>query len=148
MSKKQRLEKISELIENFEIDTQEELTERLNNAGFSVSQATVSRDMKDLNVIKSAGTQKKFKYVKAPTAESGVSDKILNIYKHVTLSITSANNLIVIKTLSGNANTVGMTVDQMNLPQVLGTVAGDDTLLVVTKSSADAEIVVKTLRSI
>lgn len=148
MSKKQRLQKISELIENFEIDTQEELTERLNSAGFSVSQATVSRDMKDLNVIKSAGIQKKFKYVKAPTAERGVSDKILNIYKHVTLSITSANNLIVIKTLSGNANTVGMAIDQMNLPQVLGTVAGDDTLLVVTKSSLDAEIVVKTLRSI
>jgi len=148
MSKKNRLDTIIDLIENFEIDTQEELTDRLIAEGFSVSQATVSRDMKTLNIIKASGNQKKFRYVKAPTASNVVSDKILSLYKQVTLSISQANNLIVIKTLSGNANTVGMAVDAMHLPQVLGTIAGDDTLLVVTKNSADAEIVVKSLRTI
>ncbi len=148
MSKKQRLEKILYLLENFEIDTQEELTERLINEGFNVSQATVSRDMAELNVIKSTGNSKKFKYIKAPTAKNNISENILSLYRQVTLSISSANNLIVVKTLSGNANTVGMVIDAMHLPQVLGTIAGDDTLLIVAKSNSDAEVVVKILRSI
>lgn len=148
MSKNRRLDAIISLIENYEIDTQEELTARLIEAGFAVSQATVSRDMKTLNIIKVAGNQKKFRYIKTPTASKGVPDKILSLYKQVTLSISQANNLIVIKTLSGNANTVGMAVDSMHLPQVLGTIAGDDTLLIVTQTNSDAEIVVKSLRSI
>lgn len=148
MSKKERLKKITELIETFEIDTQEDLTARLNDAGFVVSQATVSRDMCELNIIKGAGKQKKFKYVKAPTANSAISDKILSIYRQVTLSVSSANNLVVVKTLTGNANTVGMVIDSLHLPQVLGTIAGDDTLLIVAKSNSDAEIVVKSLRNI
>ena len=72
----------------------------------------------------------------------------MSLYRQVTLSISSANNLIVVKTLSGNANTVGMVIDAMHLPQVLGTIAGDDTLLIVAKSNSDAEVVVKILRSI
>ncbi len=148
MSKKDRLRKILELIDTHEIDTQEELTSRLVDSGFAVSQATVSRDITELNLIKSAGNQRKYKYVKAPEVNANVSSKIISLYKQVTLSVTSANNLIVIKTLSGNANAVGMFIDNMHLPQVLGTVAGDDTLLIVTKTNSDAEIVVKSLRNI
>ncbi len=148
MSKKERLKKIIELIENFEIDTQEELTLKLNESGLSVSQATVSRDIAELNLIKAPGNQKKYRYVKAPVINPDVSNKILSLYRQVTLSITLANNLIVIKTLSGNANAVGMFVDNMHLQQVLGTIAGDDTLLLVTKNNADAEVVVKILRNI
>ncbi len=148
MSKKERLNKIIELIDFFEIDTQEELTAKLIESGFAVSQATVSRDITELNLIKSAGNRKKFKYVKAPISNVDVSNKMISLYRQVTLSVTSANNLIVIKTLSGNANAVGMVIDNMHLPQVLGTIAGDDTLLIVTKNNSDAELVVKSLRNI
>ena len=73
---------------------------------------------------------------------------IINLFKQITTSIEFANNLIVVKTLSGNASAAGMAIDQMHFSQVLGTVAGDDTVLIVTKSTADAEIVIKGLRSL
>ena len=148
MTKKERLNKILELIENHEIDTQEELTEKLVEAGFNVSQATVSRDIKELNLIKSNGTSRKFKYVKNTDVSSGVSPKIIHLFKQVTLSIIPAGNLIVIKTLSGNAGTAGMAIDEMKISQCIGTVAGDDTLLIVTRNNTDAETIVKRLRTL
>ena len=148
MTKKERLNKIIELIENHEIDTQEELTEKLVKEGFNVSQATVSRDIKELNLIKSNGTSRKFKYVKNADASSVVSPKIIHLFKQVTLSIIPAGNLIVIKTLSGNAGTAGMAIDEMKISQCIGTVAGDDTLLIVTRNNTDAETIVKRLRTL
>lgn len=148
MTKKERLKKIIEIIDEFEIDTQEELTEKLNEYGFSVSQATVSRDINELDLIKGAGRQKKFKYVKIDMYNTDIPKKIIDLYKHVTLSISYANNLIVIKTLSGNAGSAGMAIDEMHFPQVLGTIAGDDVLLIIAKSNSDAESIVKTLRAL
>ena len=148
MTKKDRLNKIIELIEAFEIDTQEELTEQLINAGFNVSQATVSRDIKELNLIKSNGTSRKYKYIKNNEVSPGASPKIIHLFKQVTLSIIPAGNLIVIKTLSGNAGTAGMAIDEMRLSQCIGTIAGDDTLLVITRNNTDAEAVVKRLRTL
>lgn len=146
MTKKSRLNEILRLIDSFEIDTQEELTEKLNNLGYNVSQATVSRDINELNLIKIAGAEKKYKYSKANVSNEAIPSKIISLYKHVVTSVSYANNLIVIKTLGGNAGTAGMAIDAMHFPEVLGTVAGDDTLLVVTKSNNDAETIVKSLR--
>lgn len=146
MTKKERLALIEKIILDSEISTQEELTEHLFNMGYNISQSTISRDMSQLNLIKVEGISKRFKYAKANTA-SAVSPQIYNLFKQVTLSIEGANNLIVIKTLAGNANTAGMAVDEMRFTEILGTVAGDDTLLIVTKTNADAEIIIKTLRS-
>ena len=145
MSKKERLLAINNLINEFEIDTQEELTEKLNSLGFNVSQATVSRDINELNLIKVEGVNKKFKY-KAVYDNLNLSKKIVDLFKQITLSIACANNLIVIKTLAGNASSAGMAFDEMQFPQVLGTVAGDDTLLVIAKTNSDAEIIMKKLR--
>ena len=145
MSKKERLLAINNLINEFEIDTQEELTEKLNSLGFNVSQATVSRDINELNLIKVEGVNKKFKY-KAVDDNLNLSKKIVDLFKQITLSIACANNLIVIKTLAGNASSAGMAFDEMQFPQVLGTVAGDDTLLVIAKTNSDAEIIMKKLR--
>lgn len=145
MTKKERLKLILEVIEEAEIGTQEELTEYLNNKGYNVSQATISRDIKELNLVKTDGKNVKSKYVKFSAGEN-VSPKIIDLFKHVTLSITNVNNLIIIKTLSGNAGTAGMAIDGMFFPQVVGSVAGDDTLLVITKNEADANIIVKSLR--
>lgn len=146
MTKKSRLDEILRLIDTFEIDTQEELTEKLNNLGYNVSQATVSRDINELNLIKISGAEKKYKYSKANLSNETIPSKIISLYKHVVTSVTYANNLIVIKTLGGNAGTAGMAIDAMHFPEILGTVAGDDTLLVIAKSNSDAETIVKSLR--
>ncbi len=147
MTKKERLKAIEKVILDFEISTQEELTERLIACGYNVSQSTISRDINELNLIKVEGVTRKIKYAKSVITEN-VSPQIFNLFRQVTLSIVSANNLIVIKTLAGNASAVGMAVDQMHFSEVLGTVAGDDTLLIITKSNSDAEVVVKTLRTL
>lgn len=146
MAKNDRLEKIKSLINEYEISTQEELTDMLINAGYNVSQATVSRDINKLNLVKVEGVQKRTKYAIGGPEKSIVSDKIIDLFKQITLSIASVNNLIVIKTLNGNGNSAGMAIDKMNFNEVLGTIAGDDTLLVVTKSEADANFIVKSLR--
>ena len=123
----------------------EELTEKLIEKGFNVSQATISRDIKELNLIKVDGANKKQKYALVEDFSTKLSPKLVSLFKQITVSIESANNLIVLKTISGNASAAGMAIDEIKLPQVLGTVAGDDTLLIITKTSADAEIVVKGL---
>lgn len=145
MTKKERLKLILEVIQEAEIGTQEELTDYLNKKGFNVSQATISRDIKELNLIKTEGKNVKSKYVKFSAGEN-TSPKIIELFKHVTVSISNVNNLIIIKTLTGNAGTAGMAIDGMSFPQVVGSIAGDDTLLVITKSESDAQIIVKSLR--
>lgn len=148
MIKKTRRDVILELIVNNDISTQEELTKQLQEKGFNVSQATVSRDIKDLNLVKVEGVNKKFKYAKIDIINQNLSPQIISLFKQIVVSIECANNIIVVKTLSGNASAAGMAIDQMHFPQVLGTVAGDDTVLIVTKTSFDSEIVIKGLRSL
>ena len=145
MIKNSRRQAIIELIKSFDIATQEELTEKLTEKGFEVSQATISRDIKELNLIKVEGQNKRSKYAIIEDFSTKLTPQLINLFKQITLSIESANNLIVLKTISGNASAAGMAIDEIKLPQVLGTVAGDDTLLIITKTSADAEIVVKGL---
>ena len=147
MNKKEKLILLQKLISENEIDTQEELTEKLNEQGADVSQATVSRYLNELNVIKVEGVSKKFRYKKcAETTE--IPQRIIDLFKQVCLSIVSVNNFIIVKTLSGNANSAGMSIDAMHFSQVLGTIAGDDTLLIITKNNAEAETIVKTLKSL
>lgn len=148
MTKKERLALILNIIEEIEISTQEELTEVLISRGYDISQSTISRDINELNLVKAEGKTKKYKYVQASVGNDFVSPQMISVLKHITTSVNSANNLVVIKTLSGNAGTAGMAVDGMHLPQILGSVAGDDTLLVIAKSNSDAEIVVKILRNL
>ena len=148
MTKKERLSAIIKLIEEKEICTQEELTEGLLSLGFNVSQSTVSRDINELNLIKVEGVNKKIKYAKAGTSANTISPQVINLFKHITISITIANNLLVLKTLSGNASSAATAIDQMGMPQILGTIAGDDTVLVVAKTNSDAEFILKSLRSI
>lgn len=148
MTKKERLNAICVLIKENEISTQEELTEKLNAIGFNVSQATVSRDINELDLIKVEGVEKKSIYCKAGKVSVDIPQKIKDLFKQITVSIVAANNLIVVKTLNGNGSSAGMTIDQMHIPQILGTIAGDDTLLIVAKNNSDAEIIVKILRSV
>ena len=146
MTKKERHNAIITLINENEICTQEELTEILISKGFNVSQSTISRDINDLNIIKTEGSNKKNKYTQVNVNKSVLTSQMVNLFKQVTISMACANNLLVIKTLAGNANTAGTAVDQMHFSQILGTIAGDDTLLVVTKTNTDAEFILKSLK--
>lgn len=148
MTKKERLRLILTLIEENEIDNQKELTDALLSAGCDVSQATVSRDINELNLIKVAGAKRKTRYAQGSNGDEKFTGKFAELFKQVSVSIASANNLIVIKTLSGNAGAAGMAIDAMQAPEILGTVAGDDTLLIITKSNKDAELLLKRLRNI
>jgi transcriptional regulator of arginine metabolism len=148
MTKKERLSIILDLINSEELSTQEELTLRLKELGYDISQSTISRDINELNLVKGEGSTKKYKYVQAKVDSVNASSQIVGLLKQITVSINSANNLVVIKTLSGNASAAGMAVDNMHFPQVIGTVAGDDTLLIIAKSNSDAEVVVKALRNL
>ena len=146
MTKKDRQKVVLDLINEFEIDTQEELTAKLNERSIEVTQATISRDINELNLIKIAGKAKKYKYAQIDIKNAALSEKIVSLFREIVVSITCVNNLIVVKTLSGNAQAAGMVIDKMNIPQVLGSIAGDDTLLIVTKSNTDADIMIKKLK--
>jgi len=148
MKRKERLAVIEKVITEYEISTQEELTVKLNELGFNVSQATVSRDINELDLIKTEGAEKKSVYIKPQKINTEISPKIKELFKQITVSIVSANNLIVVKTLNGNGSSAGMAVDQMRIPQILGTVAGDDTLLIIAKNNSDAETILKILKAI
>ena len=146
--KKRRQEAILEIIEKYDLSTQDELLQKLKDSGFDATQATVSRDINELALIKTVGMSKKTRYSKPVTSVSDIPQNLIDIYKHVTESVVAANNLIVIKTISGNANSVAMVIDKLHIPGILGTVAGDDTLLIIAKTNSDAEKIVKTLKNV
>jgi transcriptional regulator of arginine metabolism len=148
MTKSQRHELILDIINEIEVNTQETLTQIINEKGYKVSQATISRDIEDLSLIKVAGEKLKYKYVKPSIETEKVPQNIIDLFKHVTTSIVDTNNLIIIKTLVGNAGSAGMAIDHMHIKEIIGTIAGDDTLLIITKNESEAQIVMKILRNI
>lgn len=130
---------ILEIIDSKDIETQEELAEELKRRNVKVTQATVSRDIKELRLLKVLGEGGKYKYATVERAEKGMNDRFIRILSESVMSIESAGNLIVIKTLSASANAAGEAVDSMKWPEVLGSVAGDNTLLIITRSEAAVE---------
>ena len=129
---------ILSIIEQNDIETQEELASRLRDMGIVVTQATVSRDIKELRLLKVLSASGGYKYATADRAEHGLSDRFVRIFKDSVLSINYANNIIVIKTLSGSANVAAEAIDSMRVPQILGTMAGDNTILVIVKTEEEA----------
>ena len=150
MQRNDRQQKILEIISRKEIDTQEELCAELNKLNFNVTQATISRDVNDLRLYKVAGVSKKYRYVciEDMDTESGtVSGKMKNLFRECVISLNYANNLIVIKTMRGNGNTAGAFVDSLEFEEIIGCVAGDDTLLIVVNSNENTPPIVEKLRS-
>lgn len=149
MSKTSRQNKIIEIISSKEIDTQEELASLLVQSGFDVTQATVSRDIKELGLLKTKGLKKKYKYVVSNFKdENDREDKFLNLFRNCVVDITAAQNLVVVKTLGGNGNSAGVLVDKLRIKEIVGSVAGDDTLLIVARSDEDAKLVVEHLNKL
>lgn len=143
MLKEARHAKILELIAKKEIETQEDLCAELNRLNYVVTQATISRDIKELRLFKVAGTVKKYRYAHMSGAENEISPKMKNLFRDCIVSIKSAKNLIVVKTLTGNGANAGTVVDKLNYPEVVGSVAGDDTLLCVCESDEAALLVIE-----
>lgn len=130
---------ILEIIDSKDIETQEELAEELKKRNVRVTQATVSRDIKELRLLKVLAEGGKYKYATVERAEKGMNDRYIRILADSIVSIESAGNLVVIKTLSASANAAAEAVDSMKWPEVLGSVAGDNTILIVVRSEAAVE---------
>ena len=137
--KKIRQEKIAELINSYDIETQDELIARLREHRFDVTQATVSRDIREMNISKMTTGRGTYRYVLPPKAEtnawSGFSAKML----HSIVSVDHAQNIVVVKSYAGLAGAVAVSIDAMNQPDVLGCVAGDDTVMIVCRDESCAD---------
>lgn len=139
MSKIQRHIKIRELIGENDIETQDELVDLLKAAGYNVTQATVSRDIKELHLVKVPSMYGKYKYSLPADQRFNPHEKLKRLIMDVFVKIDQANMLIVLKTLPGNAQAVGALVDNLNWDEIMGTICGDDTCLIICRTEADAQ---------
>ena len=133
---------ILDIIDKKDIETQEELAAELKAHGVKVTQATVSRDIKELRLLKVLSENGGYKYSTAERAEKGMSERFIRILTESVMSIESAMNLIVIKTISASAQAAAEAIDSLKGPELLGTIAGDNTILVIARSQEAVETVV------
>jgi transcriptional regulator of arginine metabolism len=145
--KLERHSKIVELIGKYEIETQEELADYLKEAGFRVTQATVSRDIRELKLTKVPGENNKQRYVVMQNQES-FSDKYIRILKDGYLSMDMAQNILVIKTVSGMAMAVAAALDAIHFYEIVGCIAGDDTIMCAVRSVDDTILVMDKIRKL
>lgn len=141
--KTSRQEKILELVSEYEISTQEELTARLNELGYKTTQATVSRDIKYLQ-LKKVPVKNGQKYI-VPDRKPADRDKYLRIFSDGMIQMEQAANLVVIRTISGMAMAAAAAVDELHLDQLVGSIAGDDTIMCACRSSEDAASLIETI---
>lgn len=129
-----RQNKIIELISNYEIDTQDRLVSMLKDCGYEVTQATISRDIKELQLVKTLTSSGKYKYSVHKSQDMPVSDRFVKIFRETITSVDASGNIIVVKTLSGCANAAGEAIDTSNFDHIIGSLAGDNTLLLIADS--------------
>lgn len=141
--KKSRHAKIIELIEKYEVETQEDLAEYLKEAGFQVTQATVSRDIRELKLSKIPTGDGKQKYVVLKQDDSHLVDKYIRVLKDGLISMDMAQNILVIKTVSGMASAVAVAVDAMKFKEIVGSIAGDDTIMMAVRTVDETKIVME-----
>lgn len=143
MSSKTRQQILLDIVTLHEIDKQEDLVSILHEYGIDVTQATISRDIKQLGLVKVAGSTKKYRYTQVQFREKGLKNKYDNIFKECVLGLQSAGNILIIKTVSGAANSAGAYIDNLMIPTILGTIAGDDTIICVATTEKDAQDALK-----
>ncbi|OOB76860.1 MAG: arginine repressor [Epulopiscium sp. Nuni2H_MBin003] len=140
--KEQRQTAILSIIDKYNIETQEELVENLEKAGYSVTQATISRDIRELKLTKVAISIDKQKYVTLNSRDHQISTKVIKVFKAGFLSADEAQNIVVVKTLPGMGNAVAAAIDAFNYAEIVGTIAGDDTIFCAIK---DGQVVQKVI---
>ncbi|EFU76097.1 arginine repressor [Lachnoanaerobaculum saburreum F0468] len=142
-----RHSKIIELINTYDIETQEELAQRLEESGFVVTQATVSRDIRDLKLSKVVYGDGKQKYSLMPK-QDGISEKYVRILKEAFISMDMAQNILVLKTVSGMAMAVAAALDSLQMNEIVGCIAGDDTIMAAIRSVDDTVVVMERIRKL
>lgn len=146
--KNARHEKLLEIIEKYDIDTQEELVERLRKEGFNATQATISRDIRTLHLYKCNTKSGKQKYCVDLHRDIELDSKYKRVLQDGFVSIDMAQNILVIKTVSGMAMAVAAAVDSMNFSEIVGTIAGDDTIMMAIRTVEDAEILMDKIKKL
>lgn len=146
--KTRRHAKILEIIKKYNIETQEELSDRLEQEGFAVTQATVSRDIRELKLTKVASGTGRQKYVTLSENHVDMSEKYIRVFKDGFFSMDMAQNILVIKTVSGMAMAVAAALDAMDCHEIVGSIAGDDTIMCAVRTVEDTENLMKRLRKI
>lgn len=138
---------ILEIIAEQAIVTQEELADALRTRGFQVTQATVSRDMKELRLVKALSADGAYRYACGDKNENTLNDRLMRMFSETVVSVTSAYNQIVIKTLSASADIACETIDSMQWPEILGTIAGENTILMIVRSIEEVDTVMDRINS-
>ena len=146
--KSKRQAMIREIVESQSIQTQEELAQALGERGMVVTQATVSRDIKEMHLLKVLSEEGGYRYATMDKSEQGMNERLIRMLSDSVVDMSSANNLIVIHTLPGSAHVAGEAVDSLRWPEVLGTIAGDNTILVIVRSNEDVDAVLRRFRGI
>ena len=138
MARTTRQNKILEIIKTKEIETQDELVSELRALNFDITQATISRDIKELGLIKILSDSKKYKYAFVDSSEQQVSSKFMGILKESIISVKPLNNLVVLKTIKGVSSAVSSFVDKFGFKEVIGSVYGDETVMIICLNDDDA----------
>lgn len=146
--KNSRHTRILEIIGDNVIETQDDLIEKLRESGYAVTQATISRDIKQLGLIKTATKNGGYKYTAARNENSGNENKLKNIMRETVLSAQDAQNIVVLKTFSGMANAAAAALDALAGEAIVGSIAGDDTIFIVVRNNEDAAEVTNFVKDI
>ena len=145
--KTKRQRKIIELITNYDIETQEELAAKLVENGFNVTQATISRDIRELNLTKIATKVGKQKYAVQSSSDIVSNSKYMRVLNDGIITMDTAGNILVVKTVSGMAMAVAAALDAMQIKEILGCIAGDDTIMCVVKHAEETDRVKEHIES-
>lgn len=144
-----RHEKILDIIKLKDIETQEELAHELRENGFNVTQATVSRDIKNLQLLKVLTRKGSYKYVSPEKNNmTNSSDKLVSVFSHTVVGVEQIDNFVVVKTLSGSASAAAEALDVLGLNEIAGTIAGDNTIFILARSKDMAEAIVEKINDI
>ncbi len=146
--KNKRHEVILDLISRYDIDTQEELVSKLSEAGYDVTQATVSRDIRSLHLFKQNLDGGRQKYAVDVSKDHTLDSKYMRVLKDGFVSVDMAQNILVIKTVSGMAMAVAAAVDAMKFSEIVGTIAGDDTIMMAVRTVEDTKILMEKIRNL
>lgn len=146
--KKTRQGRIIELIQNENIETQEELADRLREEGYNVTQATVSRDIRELKLSKVPSGNGKQKYAILLHDDAHLADKYIRVLKDGFVSMDNAQNILVVRTVAGMAMAVAAAIDAMKLKEIVGSIAGDDTIMIAVRTTEETKVVMEKIREI
>jgi transcriptional regulator of arginine metabolism len=143
--KQGRQSTILEIIENHNVETQDQLSEILRSMGFEVTQATISRDIKELKLVKVQGEDGSYRYAVAGKGQLGKLDVFKRVFRETVVSVEQAASLVIVRTMTGSANAAAEAIDEMDMPEIAGSLAGDNTIFIAVKQEGMQKKVVEEL---